>query len=253
MKIAAIGDIHGKKIWKDIANDALKKCDVVVFLGDYIDPYPTIVKNGAIKKYNIPSFIDTKSVLEGIINFKKEHKNRVILLIGNHDAHYMYDYIKQCSRYDVKNAKIFKEIYRSNIDLFQYAYQYKNKLFVHAGVTNSWINLYKDVLLKYGLNNNFSNVGEVINNMSSDFDSIKILNNPSKIRGGNSLYGSPIWADITETDKDYLINYDQYVGHNIVPYIYKEKIFKIPGSITYCDMLEYSKLNIEHNYCVIDA
>ena len=50
MKIAAIGDVHGRPIWKDVFQDAVNKgADKIVFLGDYIDPYPSIVPKSTAK------------------------------------------------------------------------------------------------------------------------------------------------------------------------------------------------------------
>jgi len=51
MKIAAIGDVHGREIWKEIAEDASKNADKIVFLGDYIDPYPEIIKEKNLLKH----------------------------------------------------------------------------------------------------------------------------------------------------------------------------------------------------------
>ena len=70
MKIKVIGDIHGKDTWKKYNN--FNDCDIIVFLGDYVDSFyesnETIYNN-----------------LEEIIQFKKDNKNKVILLLGNHD------------------------------------------------------------------------------------------------------------------------------------------------------------------------
>ena len=42
MKLTIIPDVHGRPFWRDAVKDAVK--DVadtpVVFLGDYLDPYP---------------------------------------------------------------------------------------------------------------------------------------------------------------------------------------------------------------------
>ncbi len=116
-------------------------------------------------RYIYPKFEETINVLEEIIDFKQKNMNKVILIIGNHDAHYLYDEIQICSRYDFKNSHKYKSLYRKNKNLFQYCYQYNNKLFTHAGISNGWIDLYNDVLLSFGLKDDFSNIGKVINKM----------------------------------------------------------------------------------------
>jgi len=333
MKIAAIGDIHGRKIWREIAEDAIKKVDKLVFLGDYIDPYPIedTFENNKIKKWNTfineykseeelsdkeylkkyyginwndksdkkilknldweegdeelsdeeyykkyygvdidddlddepykkrkikliyPSFEDIKKTFEEIIDFKKKNMDKVVLIIGNHDAHYLYDEIQPCTRYDRINGYIFQELYKQHKNLFQYAYQYKNKLFTHAGVSNSWVDFFDETLISFGLKPDNSNIGEVINKMGEHKLSNKIINAAGKSRGGLSLYGGPTWAHITETDRDYLINFDQFVGHSMVNYIHTEKIPRIPGSITYCDVLDNPNKNINYNYHIVNA
>lgn len=361
MKIAAIGDVHGRKIWREIAEDAIKKVDKIVFLGDYVDPYPIdekyerfnkiktwnsfvneknyiqgeeslsdeeyikkryglttdwesgdenlsdeeyynkyYKKNKKINKpekekkaldtdnedlttirnedgdellndeeyllkyygdlldkkkvkYIYPPFKQTIAVLEEIIDFKQKNMDKVILIIGNHDAHYLYDEIYYCSRYDNKNSHKYKELYRKHKDLFQYCYQYKNTLFTHAGITNGWVDFFNATLLSFGLKDDFSNIGEVINKMGEHKLSNIIINVASKARGGTSLYGGPTWAHLTETEKDYLKGFHQYVGHTMVNHIYTEKNARIPGSITYCDVLENPSPNIRYNYHIVST
>lgn len=75
MRILVIGDIHGHDSWKAIVEN--EKYDKVVFLGDYVDSFTlqplTIVKN-----------------LREILKFKRENKDKVVLLWGNHDHSYFF-------------------------------------------------------------------------------------------------------------------------------------------------------------------
>jgi len=89
-------------------------------------------------------------------------------LIGNHDAHYLFDEISACSRYDFKNAKKYEKIYRENKDLFQYAYQEGNHLFTHAGVCTTWYDFFDATLESYGIKKDNSNLADVINKMGTD-------------------------------------------------------------------------------------
>ena len=77
-KLVIIGDIHSRAVWRKIVNDN-PDADKFIFLGDYFDSHE--------KKY-YPS--------KQVFNFKEILKlqeslgdDRVILLLGNHDYHYM--------------------------------------------------------------------------------------------------------------------------------------------------------------------
>ena len=69
MRIIAIGDIHGRTIWKDIVN---QEFDLCVFLGDYVDSHDEIPA-----KQQVDNLLD-------ILEFKEHNSNKVILLRGNH-------------------------------------------------------------------------------------------------------------------------------------------------------------------------
>ena len=74
-KLIAIGDIHGRDIWKQIVET--EQPDTVVFVGDYFD------------SFNIPG-IDQIHNFKNIIQWKLDNPQcKVVLLIGNHDFHYM--------------------------------------------------------------------------------------------------------------------------------------------------------------------
>ena len=77
-QLIVIPDIHGLNFWRS-AVCALPNA-LLIFLGDYLDPYndEDISPNDAY--YNL---ID-------IVDLKKEYPNNVILIWGNHDLHYMY-------------------------------------------------------------------------------------------------------------------------------------------------------------------
>jgi len=74
MKTVFIGDIHGRSIWKQIVEQ--EKPDRVIFVGDYFD------------SFDIPG-IDQIHNFKEIIHFKKTSGIEVVLLVGNHDYHYM--------------------------------------------------------------------------------------------------------------------------------------------------------------------
>ena len=131
-KIIIVPDVHGRTFWR-LAKEKINEVDQVVFLGDYLDPYPV---EGISPKKAIEE-------LKKIIDFKKEFLEKVILLIGNHDYHYMnlLKEILPCSRYDFRNAQKIEQIFNDNQELFQVLYKEGKYLFSHAGVVEEWMKI----------------------------------------------------------------------------------------------------------------
>jgi predicted phosphodiesterase len=126
MKLVAIGDIHGRDYWKQII-DQEQDADTFVFVGDYFDSF-TIKGPDQIN-----NFLD-------IIEFKKQSKVPVILLIGNHDYHY-YPGIEDngTSGYQTLMAPSIKHVVDDNKQHLQVAYQSGEFLFTHAGLSSEWL------------------------------------------------------------------------------------------------------------------
>jgi hypothetical protein len=126
MKLVAIGDIHGRDYWKQIIEQE-QDADVFVFVGDYFDSF-TIKGPDQIN-----NFLD-------IIEFKKQSKVPVILLIGNHDYHY-YPGIDDTSTsgYQTLMAPSIKHVVSENQTYLQLAYQMGEFLFSHAGFSSEWL------------------------------------------------------------------------------------------------------------------
>jgi len=126
MKLVVIGDIHGRDIWKQIIAKE-QDADEFVFVGDYFDSF-------RIKGPDqINNFLD-------IIEFKKQSKVPVILLIGNHDYHY-YPGIDETgtSGYQTVLAPSIKHVVGDNKQHLQAAYQSGEFVFTHAGLSSEWL------------------------------------------------------------------------------------------------------------------
>ena len=172
-EIIAIPDIHGRTFWKIVEND--KSDSTIVFLGDYLDPYP----------HEKITFEDALVNFEEIIDFAKDRKN-VVLLVGNHDYHYYFRTGNLgWSRYNPKFASDAHTLFQDNKNLFTVAYQVENTLFTHAGVDSDW---YKNCV-----ENREGNVATQLNNLfQTNPELFKIV---SRSRGGWYPFGSPIWSD----------------------------------------------------------
>lgn len=222
MKIVIIGDIHGRNNWLPLVEQNLKSADKIVFTGDYFDTYDKHV-----------TFKQMKDVFYKIVKYKILEPYKFVLLIGNHDIHYIHD-VQKATRYDFRNATEIKKMFRENEYLLQYAYQIKNHLFTHAGVANKWIDYNYDDLLDYDYEDIY-NLGETINLMGMNRNGISILNQVGRSRRGFYDIGGPLWADVKETYKDIPDGLHQYVGHSQLKDFYKHS--KGNSSITYCDVL----------------
>ncbi len=129
-KVNVIGDIHGRKNWKEL----VKEDAINVFLGDYFDPYDRITEEDLIE-----NFLD-------IIAYKQSHPE-TILLYGNHDMHYIVPYYGgSTTRYNRWAAGRFKELFDEFQDLFYgVAYAPDSKhIITHAGITRPWLDKYLD-------------------------------------------------------------------------------------------------------------
>ena len=215
-----IPDIHGRNFWKE----SLKKLPkdiypnlVIIFLGDYVDPYDF---EGISRKQTIENF---KEILEVAKN-----DDRIHLLIGNHDMHYWYD-AQYKSRVDHKNYNKIKDMFLENFDLFNVAYEEiindEKYLYTHAGVSSFWLK-HLQFVGKNGIEYNktyrtdrFGNKVKQVSDeqlpfcqmlaeMTPDADKLNKLKDnfqgqanlwmPSWARGGNYQNGSCIWEDLSE-------------------------------------------------------
>ena len=79
IKVLVSPDVHGREFWREPVKEVLENTDArIVFLGDYLDCYPNEFRHGEnYKEIAIANFNE-------IIKLKKENKNRVNLLLGNH-------------------------------------------------------------------------------------------------------------------------------------------------------------------------
>ena len=124
MKTIILGDIHGRSNWKTIL-DVHQDIERVIFMGDYFD------------SFNI-SGVEQLHNFNEIIRFKEETDKEVIMLIGNHDHHYM-DAGETYSGYQASMKWSFQEAIKNNMHHLQIGYILDNILFTHAGVSPIWM------------------------------------------------------------------------------------------------------------------
>lgn len=79
-KILINPDTHGRQFWRDPCMKHKDEFEKIVFLGDFVSPYPD---EGITNKQAI-------EILKEIVNFKKENEDKVVLLLGNHRVNFAF-------------------------------------------------------------------------------------------------------------------------------------------------------------------
>lgn len=192
--IIICSDIHCRNFWKKVLDIKDKK---IVFLGDYLDPYPSegfSFENGLVN-------------LESIIDFKKQNLERVTLLLGNHDFNALWKK-NWASRHNYTFQNESHSLYAENLSLFEPYKVIDNILFTHAGISKGWADTY--------------NISDPIKHMDKDWNSF--LQNPFDesylsifdcgiARWGNAPYGGPLWSDFNDEFVDPDWDLWQVFGH----------------------------------------
>lgn len=186
-----VPDVHGRLFWKS-ALEAYPN-EEVIFLGDYLDPYPheNIYPEDAIKIFREILDLD---------------QSRVTLLLGNHDLMYINPYHKKNScRHDWENDEEISKLFLDNLDKFKLIEERGNLIFSHAGLHQTWIKNHPE----FGK--------DIINYLNEHLfeDSVmKALGEFSYHRGASHLIsGSPVWSDVREWIRSKDI-YDEYEEDN---------------------------------------
>ena len=200
-KILIVPDVHGRKFWHK-AEEMIDEVDQVVFLGDYLDPYP----------HEGITFDDTIEELGSILDFKEKYSDKVTLLVGNHDMHYIVKEFMDCSRLNRYHRLAMHDFFMNNIDKFQLICIMNGYLFSHAGVYLEWTKKY-EITFK-----------ELLDFKTFLEKRWNTLEDVSYTRGGWDKVGSCVWADIRESIQNELpaVFNKQIVGHTQMeskPYI----------------------------------
>lgn len=241
MKTLTIGDIHGRRDWKRFLfgnNDLyrewrraadINKVDVVknllplydydkiIFIGDYVD------------SFNVEN-IDMKENLQDIIHLARFERDRVVLLLGNHDVQYFIPKVSGCSGFRPEMMWDFQELFQRDRDLFHLAFQHKDWLWTHAGINEKFYGDHMENKPRQGTDD----WAQVLNDMMRREENQVFQ--VSSYRGGASLYSGPLWTDKNELIKEPMPGMNQIVGHTPVDDI--TEVETPNASLVFVDTLE---------------
>jgi len=222
MKTLLIGDIHGRPIWKDILKKESSNLSRVIFFGDYFD------------SFNIKGLEQIHNFKE-IIRFKESTDLEVVMLIGNHDHHYL----NVGETYSGYQPHLQHDIYwvlNENKKYLQVVYKMDNILCSHAGISSVWLGNtfhWNEETLVEDINDLYKYQPKKFN--FTGFDPY-----------GDSPHSSPLWIrpkSLIRSNRNTILkeNYIQVFGHTEVKDIYTSFITseKSMGSKYYnVDVLE---------------
>lgn len=218
MKTVSIGDTHGMAV-VDTVLRIIDEHDRFVFSGDYVD------------SFNVDDLTMKKNLLD-VIKLKERYPEKIVLLWGNHDMHYLLGNEYYCTGFRPMMQLDFHEIFKSNSDLFQLSWQTDDYLWTHAGVSSQWFDLrFKPFTVKHKNISSFS----ALLNLAFD-EKFPAIFDVGYVRGGDHEVGGPLWCDNTELVSDPLKGFNQIVGHNRVREIHT--ISRNGKEIIFIDLLE---------------
>jgi predicted phosphodiesterase len=132
MKRIIIGDPHGR--WKYIEKIYNKEQpDEVIILGDYFD------------SFDIDAYAQ-RECYDNIVNLRKEHldkkKGRFIMLIGNHDFHYMDEKFGRCSGWNPLTCSqagypLCRDWNNDRLKMI-FVDEVNYTIYSHAGISQNW-------------------------------------------------------------------------------------------------------------------
>lgn len=190
MKILVLPDIHGRDFWKGACKD-IDPFDKVIFLGDYFDPYD-------FERISVATAIEN---FQEILDLKRLNRDKVVLLLGNHDLPYMFSRYYELSDYHHRHSEeyhhVIGDLLRANAHLLSLSCATDNILFTHAGVQSQWFS--------ETFHSRTTDAGEIstmINTLTGSSEGLGNLYRVSYYRGGRDSYGSCIWAHVDEMIDD---------------------------------------------------
>lgn len=217
MKVIVIGDTHGRTIWKEILSQE-QDFDRFIFIGDYFDS-----REGISFPKQIENFKD-------ILEFKKTNPKNIVLLLGNHDYHYLNSVEENYSLFNPKFKPEISALLTDaiNKDFIQVVYHTLGFLFSHAGVSKTWCKKFLG-----NTNPMLSQVEIEVNNFLKH--NLKVFRFNGFDDTGNDPTQSPIWIRPESLLQDGITGCIQVCGHTQQPKMW------FGSNLILIDVLGYSQ------------
>ena len=184
-----LGDVHGRlsKVEKFLK---YKPKETHIFTGDYVDSF-------------------NASDEEILYTLKKVIESDAILLLGNHDIHYLTNSPFMCSGYNYHMTKGLNEIYEEFITRFVPATEVDGFVITHGGVSEGLSKRFIKAAMK---ENSISEIliGEWKEYLKTKKKGSAIFNIP-RCRGGKNSFGGIFWTDYRD---EKLYKVPQVFGHS---------------------------------------
>lgn len=210
-RIICLGDTHGRNIWKEIVAKEESDDTMIIFIGDYFDSHT----KGYSANRQIQNFKD-------ILAYKKARPDNVILLVGNHDFHYIKGIGETYSGYQASYAIDIGEVIHEALaaDLLQMCYAYDNGItkyvFTHAGVTKTWVAA-NDIVIEPSLDKLAAAINDLFKYKPNKF---KFTVGSNYDNYGDDITQTPIWVRPESLNDDMLDGIVCVVGHT-----YQDELF----------------------------
>lgn len=204
MRIIAIGDTHGRNTWERIIEKEVESTREV-FVGDYFDSW---TKSGR-------QCIDNFSRL---VAYKRANPERVKLVMGNHEFHYIHPgerYSGFNDNFAGEIAEVVKDAISDNS--LQMCHQEAGYIFTHGGITKTWCEM-------QGITGfEAEPLGAIINRLFLEKPSVFCFDRRDISGCGEDSIQSPIWVRPNSLIPDMVEGYTQIVGHTtqtelMIPY-----------------------------------
>lgn len=196
MRFLVFGDLHGENRWQKEV-EKIDSYDRVIFMGDYMDSFT---------HYDV-ELIEN---LNNIIDFKNSYPDKVTLLLGNHDNHYLFSDFPEtrCSGFRSHIYLRVKTRFKNNEDFFQAAYQFEDLLFTHGGLLNVHYQHLNNIVKKEESMRYDTYLNMIFENKPRTMFLV------SGLRGGGDSHSGIFWTDWREliAEKN-ILPINQIVGH----------------------------------------
>lgn len=234
MKHIIIGDIHAKPYWREVVAKHQHDQAVFVFLGDYFDSFDGETSDAQIDNFH------------AICEMRENNPERCVMLLGNHDYHYLPGIKEHYSGYQKgNNASRIGAFVNLALaaETLQVAYSFDNFIFTHAGVTSEW-------LARAGIKeeNNLFIIARHINQLFERDKSIFGFYKGDTSGCGDNVNQSPLWVRPDSLICGALEGFNQCVGHTMVD---KLQISTMKFGKSYTQLLFNDCLH-NRKYCIIN-